>query len=173
MHFFGWKKGLKTGMYYLRTRSAADAIKFTVSAAAIAEAKESTTRAAAQPPKAAYAPTPTTLNGNGILETGVSKLAISDVPVRPVVAPVRSNGFVAAPPPQSYSTASTPSSVDSPPKTPLENGKSAENNNNKDNSNGHELSYEEAMRRFEEKKLEQEKLLCSLENPEACTMCSS
>ncbi len=30
MHFYAWKKGLKTGMYYLRTRAAADAIKFTV-----------------------------------------------------------------------------------------------------------------------------------------------
>jgi ribonucleoside-diphosphate reductase alpha chain len=29
-HFYAWKKGLKTGMYYLRTKSAADAIKFTV-----------------------------------------------------------------------------------------------------------------------------------------------
>lgn len=30
MHFHGWKLGLKTGMYYLRTRAAVDAIKFTV-----------------------------------------------------------------------------------------------------------------------------------------------
>jgi ribonucleoside-diphosphate reductase alpha chain len=30
MHFYGWKRGLKTGMYYLRTKAAADAIKFTV-----------------------------------------------------------------------------------------------------------------------------------------------
>jgi ribonucleoside-diphosphate reductase alpha chain len=30
MHFYAWKRGLKTGMYYLRTRPAADAIKFTV-----------------------------------------------------------------------------------------------------------------------------------------------
>jgi ribonucleoside-diphosphate reductase alpha chain len=30
MHFYGWKKGLKTGMYYLRTKAARDAIKFTV-----------------------------------------------------------------------------------------------------------------------------------------------
>lgn len=29
-HFYAWKKGLKTGMYYLRTKAAADAIKFTV-----------------------------------------------------------------------------------------------------------------------------------------------
>lgn len=30
MHFYAWKKGLKTGMYYLRTQAAAEAIKFTV-----------------------------------------------------------------------------------------------------------------------------------------------
>lgn len=30
MHFYGWKKGLKTGMYYLRTQAAVDAVKFTV-----------------------------------------------------------------------------------------------------------------------------------------------
>jgi ribonucleoside-diphosphate reductase alpha chain len=30
MHFYAWKKGLKTGMYYLRTKAATDAIKFTV-----------------------------------------------------------------------------------------------------------------------------------------------
>jgi ribonucleotide reductase alpha subunit len=30
MHFYAWKKGLKTGMYYLRTRPAANAVQFTV-----------------------------------------------------------------------------------------------------------------------------------------------
>ncbi len=30
MHFYAWKKGLKTGMYYLRTQAAAQAVKFTV-----------------------------------------------------------------------------------------------------------------------------------------------
>lgn len=30
MHFHAWKKGLKTGMYYLRTKAARDAVKFTV-----------------------------------------------------------------------------------------------------------------------------------------------
>merc|ERR1719491_2172383 len=30
MHFHGWQQGLKTGMYYLRTKAATDAIKFTV-----------------------------------------------------------------------------------------------------------------------------------------------
>lgn len=39
MHFYGWKKGLKTGMYYLRTKAATDAIKFTVDKA-VAELPE-------------------------------------------------------------------------------------------------------------------------------------
>ena len=30
MHFYAWKKGLKTGMYYLRSKGAASAIQFTV-----------------------------------------------------------------------------------------------------------------------------------------------
>lgn len=48
MHFFAWKSGLKTGMYYLRTRPAADPIKFTLDKqkmkqnAAAKEAAEST-----------------------------------------------------------------------------------------------------------------------------------
>jgi len=32
MHFYGWKKGLKTGMYYLRSKAAVDPIKFTLDA---------------------------------------------------------------------------------------------------------------------------------------------
>lgn len=35
MHFFAWEKGLKTGMYYLRSRPAADPIKFTVDVEAL------------------------------------------------------------------------------------------------------------------------------------------
>lgn len=35
MHFYGWKAGLKTGMYYLRTKAATDAIKFTLDKEAV------------------------------------------------------------------------------------------------------------------------------------------
>ncbi|EPY27382.1 ribonucleoside-diphosphate reductase large chain [Strigomonas culicis] len=41
MHFHCWKSGLKTGMYYLRTRPAADAIKFTVDAKRMKEVNDS------------------------------------------------------------------------------------------------------------------------------------
>ncbi|MFT6479662.1 MAG: ribonucleoside-diphosphate reductase alpha chain [Spirosomataceae bacterium] len=37
MHFYAWKSGLKTGMYYLRTKAATDAVKFTVDRQALAE----------------------------------------------------------------------------------------------------------------------------------------
>jgi len=37
MHFYGWEKGLKTGMYYLRTKAATDAIKFTIDKSAVQE----------------------------------------------------------------------------------------------------------------------------------------
>jgi len=40
MHFYAWEKGLKTGMYYLRTKSAVDAIKFTVDAGVLKEEAE-------------------------------------------------------------------------------------------------------------------------------------
>lgn len=40
MHFYGWEKGLKTGQYYLRSRPARDAIKFTVNMEALLEAAD-------------------------------------------------------------------------------------------------------------------------------------
>jgi ribonucleoside-diphosphate reductase alpha chain len=53
MHFYSWKKGLKTGMYYLRTKAATDAIKFTVD-----KRYKSAPIAAAAPEVAAPAPQP-------------------------------------------------------------------------------------------------------------------
>jgi len=57
MHFYAWKSGLKTGMYYLRTKSAVDAIKFTLKSktkkepvAAVAEATVDATLAASNKP---------------------------------------------------------------------------------------------------------------------------
>jgi ribonucleoside-diphosphate reductase alpha chain len=40
MHFYAWKKGLKTGMYYLRSTAAADAIKFTLDKTAMSQPAE-------------------------------------------------------------------------------------------------------------------------------------
>jgi ribonucleotide reductase alpha subunit len=40
MHFHGWKLGLKTGLYYLRTKAATDAIKFTVDVEQVKQANK-------------------------------------------------------------------------------------------------------------------------------------
>ncbi|MEK9852922.1 MAG: ribonucleoside-diphosphate reductase subunit alpha, partial [Flavobacteriaceae bacterium] len=48
MHFYGWKSGLKTGMYYLRTKSAVDAIKFTLDNKAKAETPQVENKVEAQ-----------------------------------------------------------------------------------------------------------------------------
>jgi ribonucleoside-diphosphate reductase alpha chain len=39
MHFYAWKKGLKTGMYYLRSKAATSAIQFTVDKSQLGEPK--------------------------------------------------------------------------------------------------------------------------------------
>ena len=46
MHFYAWKNGLKTGMYYLRTKAATDAIKFTVDKQALQDEPEAVSVAA-------------------------------------------------------------------------------------------------------------------------------
>jgi ribonucleoside-diphosphate reductase alpha subunit len=62
MHFYAWKKGLKTGMYYLRSTAAADAIKFTLDKTA-----------AAQPFAAAPAPVPVEVVSDPVVAYGVAE----------------------------------------------------------------------------------------------------
>ena len=40
MHFYGWKNGLKTGQYYLRSKPSREAIKFTVNIEALLRATD-------------------------------------------------------------------------------------------------------------------------------------
>jgi ribonucleotide reductase alpha subunit len=59
MHFHGWQQGLKTGMYYLRTKAATDAIKFTVD---VDKVKRASTSSAL----------PTTVEGTGGYPAGAA-----------------------------------------------------------------------------------------------------
>ena len=68
MHFYGWKSGLKTGMYYLRTKSAVDAIKFTLDNKSKAETPKS--EAVAQ--------------SNTVASVSAAGAASSSVPVEPL-----------------------------------------------------------------------------------------
>ena len=48
MHFYAWKRGVKTGIYYLRTRPKADAIQFTVDQEALQRSRALDKKAGAE-----------------------------------------------------------------------------------------------------------------------------
>jgi ribonucleotide reductase alpha subunit len=72
MHFYGWKKGLKTGMYYLRTRAAVDAIKFTVDQQGLAakNKKDGAKEMATDAPSTKGLPPPPAESNEGCLSCG-------------------------------------------------------------------------------------------------------
>jgi len=140
MHFYGWKKGLKTGMYYLRTRPAAQAIQFTVDASYLKTAKQAQLDAKT-PKKLQPVPNP--------------------APNTSTPTPITPAPNTAIPSPTSAVTTTsetTVSTVTADNATP--DGKETD------------PEYAEALRRQKEREVEQEKLMCSLENKEACVMCS-
>lgn len=145
MHFYGWKRGLKTGIYYLRTKPSAQAIQFTIDASTAKQAKTNATNAsaaaatAASVAVAAPVPAPTPLSG-----TSVNSL----------IAPLRQVSIA--------TTASKAPEVDS------------EGAGKRDESPGpseeEEMTYEEAKKRAEERA--EAALQCSIDNKDACMMCS-
>lgn len=103
MHFYGWKKGLKTGCYYLRTRPAANAIQFTIDEKLQREAKEAQLRSR----KAASI---RNINGKRLadeLDADVQGSVVSVVPSTPSTS--RANGTGTATTTTTGSAASTPS----------------------------------------------------------------
>ncbi|KDQ09906.1 hypothetical protein BOTBODRAFT_36721 [Botryobasidium botryosum FD-172 SS1] len=159
MHFYGWKKGLKTGMYYLRTRPAADAIQFTVDQSVLKKASEQSKGSAPSTPiKARLEPvTPKASN--------LSRLNISTTPSRlgggaSVEAPSASSASADAPSPSLPSPASSTTQASSVQKTAAE--LAAEK----------DPEFAAALERQKARELEAAKLMCSLENKDACTMCS-
>lgn len=71
IHFYGWKMGLKTGMYYLRTKPAANAIQFTVDKSKLAQT--SRVNSVTSPPQLnGSSSTPRKMNGTANGDTSVS-----------------------------------------------------------------------------------------------------
>ncbi|CEQ41066.1 SPOSA6832_02758 [Sporobolomyces salmonicolor] len=156
MHFYGWKKGLKTGMYYLRTRAAVGAIKFTVDQATLNQAKADNKKAtpaiAASPLKAAA---PIRDITNGMARTSLSS-----------PSPVKRSPTSSSPSASSPASASAAAEPVVSVAAPLAAASPEPAGGDED------ITYEEAVRRREQRELEEAKLLCSLENKEACLMCS-
>jgi len=91
MHFYAWKKGLKTGMYYLRSKAASEAIKFSLEQKEVVEApvakKEVAVETVAQPQVAAVvepvkiSPAPVTTPVQVVAEKPVAVVAAQSAPV--------------------------------------------------------------------------------------------
>lgn len=154
MHFYGWKKGLKTGSYYLRTRPAASAIQFTVSNEEIAEAKA--TRKAVNAQRAAAA-------------SAASTMASTQAPTPSSVVteprPVVDRGYETMV--QGVGRLGVDGTVteDGPGK----DRPAAEALGQPSEDEGFLAAQERQRRRQEEA---DERLACSLENKDACLMCS-
>jgi ribonucleoside-diphosphate reductase subunit M1 len=190
MHFYGWKKGLKTGMYYLRTRPAAQAIQFTVDQKILQDVKnqekekektkaKATTsgKPAVSTPTDGY-PAPTTLEKQKAAAATAS-----------TSSPSSSSG----PPSSSSSLASSPKSpvmpltpTDNSPQQPqllesdlivqqfyAEQAEAQEAAAAKATGLAEmDPEYAAALQRQKERQLAEVKMLCAMENKEACVMCS-
>ena len=183
MHFYGWKRGLKTGMYYLRTRPAAQAIQFTLDHNLVKEVKaqQATATLAAAQSKASAEPSPST----DIVTPTPEKhtpVTVKEEPVTPEVSNVvdkeepitpQLTGAIAA----SESTDSVPSSppliTPSSTVTSLSTQNFLESLDEKTRAAAEkDPEFAAALQRKKERELEEAKLMCSLENKEACVMCS-
>jgi ribonucleoside-diphosphate reductase subunit M1 len=161
MHFYGWKRGLKTGMYYLRTRPAAQAIQFTVDQSMLKTAKEQ------QVKKSGAAAKPADVKTNGSVPTPTPA---ADEPT-PAPAPAPAPTPVASS--SSSSSPATPSPSTSPPVTEAVSGLDALSLDEKTRAAAEaDPEFAAALERKRLRELEEAKMLCSIENKEACLMCS-
>jgi len=153
MHFYGWKRGLKTGMYYLRTRPAAQAIQFTVD--------QSKLKKPVSNPTTAQTPTPVATP----ITTSAPKPAVVAVaaPISPSPSPSPS-----PPPTVVASLAPTPSNVAN-----VESGIGALSLDERTaKAAAEDPEFAAALERQRMRELEEAKMMCSIENKEACMMCS-
>ena len=169
MHFYGWKKGLKTGMYYLRTQAASAAIQFTIDQKVADQAGETVAdwENLHRPSFVLTAPTHTPADFVPS-EISTAKPGAIDVPLAPAPKPIE----VAAPIKEEVvertrSNSPTPSddsnkSVEQP-ETPVV----AIEETSKEEKSAALDAEEEEFDIYNSKVI-----ACAIDNPEACEMCS-
>jgi ribonucleoside-diphosphate reductase subunit M1 len=145
MHFYGWKRGLKTGMYYLRTRPAAQAIQFTLDHSLVSQVKQQKEQQEAQPVTKPPVPSP----AGPLSYTSTS-------------APATAISSSSAPASPQYPLTPADSHDDALAGLDEVQRRAAEK----------DPEFAAAVLRKKARELEEAKLACSLENKEACVMCS-
>ncbi|RYP05614.1 hypothetical protein DL764_003675 [Monosporascus ibericus] len=188
MHFTGWKLGLKTGMYYLRTQAAAQPIQFTVDQEALKVADSPATKIGAlkkrAPPSGSYtsthsppAPKPMyakpELTSNNASTKGMPAPSTTPPPVkeakvsRPVASPSKAPAFKA-----DVDEGESPKAL---PTEPTETIKSEELPDSALDGNKSPAQDEDKAEKSKEREYDiyaDAVLACSIENPESCVMCS-
>ncbi|KAJ7851639.1 ribonucleotide reductase alpha subunit [Mycena olivaceomarginata] len=157
MHFYGWKRGLKTGMYYLRTQPAAAAIQFTVDQKVLDDVKVQNANAskAKAALKAAAGPVP----------------AVSALPALVRTETARERPSVAIKEEESISL--EPLRLSSPPVVQApEPDADAESAAMLAKMADEDPDFAAALQRLKDRELEEAKMYCALENKEECLMCS-
>ncbi|KAF9464106.1 ribonucleotide reductase [Collybia nuda] len=167
MHFYGWKKGLKTGMYYLRTRPAAQAIQFTVDQSVLKDAKAqnvnaTNARAAAALARTVALPTPVSSSSSSPVSSPVAtpQPAASRAPTSVRREPIPTPAVT-----ESAASKNAQAPAEALASLSLEDSSSS-------SSKEVDPDYAAALQRMRDRKLADEKLQCSLENKDACLMCS-
>lgn len=161
MHFYGWKLGLKTGMYYLRTQAAAAAIQFTVDQEALKV--EDTNVARVLPGK------------KRIPNTGYTSQAALP---RPMMAtkPAPRVVSVGGPPPPAPRSENSEKSEPSPTllaTEPLTDPTTIDGLEELENKRGQEEDAKSLSNEREVDIYADAVLACSIENKEECMMCSA
>ncbi|RYP54222.1 hypothetical protein DL768_001001 [Monosporascus sp. mg162] len=188
MHFTGWKLGLKTGMYYLRTQAAAQPIQFTVDQEALKVADSPATKIGAlkkrAPPSGSYtsthsppAPKPMyakpEVTSNNTSTNGMPAPSTTPPPVkeakvsRPVASPSKPPAFKA-----DVDEGESPKAL---PTEPTETIKSEELPDPALDGNKSPAQDEDKAEKSKEREYDiyaDAVLACSIENPESCVMCS-
>ncbi|SPO30956.1 probable RNR1 - ribonucleoside-diphosphate reductase large subunit [Ustilago trichophora] len=178
MHFYGWKKGLKTGTYYLRTKPASNAIQFTLSVAEVNEAKAAGKRTGTPVKKVEDAPV--------IAAAPIANAAAAEVAAAPAVVAKTAAGSV-----ETLTQGVGKLGIDG---TVTQDGPGIRNPDEvkaiqeakavaeQEKAKTAQLTetvkgdvdpgFAAALERQRLRQLEADQLVCSLENRESCLMCS-
>lgn len=162
MHFYGWKKGLKTGMYYLRTQAAAAAIQFTVdqnSASAAGNTIALLEKLKIKP----YVPRKTSAVEDVSFNSSIDISSRQTTPAADETAPSSIEGSMASL--SIKPTESEPVSEPASEPTPIPAAAPAEPETTADATDA--TTDETDMDIYNSKVI-----ACAIDNPEACTMCS-
>ncbi|KAJ7451670.1 ribonucleotide reductase alpha subunit [Mycena latifolia] len=172
MHFYGWKRGLKTGMYYLRTQPAAQAIQFTVDQSILNDAKvhnanaskaKAALKVAAAPVPAASA-VPALVSSSSLPSPVSSSRELSPAtPPKTREREVMIKQESVSPEPLRFSPA--PVAVQAPKAE-------AEAEEMLAQMALEDPDFAAALKKLKDRELEEAKMYCALENKEDCLMCS-